>query len=30
MVNAIRGLGETIDDKDVVKKVMRSLPTKYD
>ncbi|XP_059065205.1 spindle pole body component 110-like [Cryptomeria japonica] len=29
-VNAIRGLGETIDDKDVIEKVMRSLPTKYD
>lgn len=29
-INAIKGLGETINDKDVVKKVMRSLPTKYD
>lgn len=29
-VNAIRGLGEDIEDKDVVKKVFRSLPFEYD
>ena len=29
-VNAIRGLGEKIDDIDVVKKVLRSLPDRFD
>ena len=29
-VNGIRGLGEKIDDIDVVKKVLRSLPDKFD
>ena len=30
IVNAIRGLGENIDDIDVVKKVLRSFPNKFD
>ncbi|XP_059064161.1 uncharacterized protein LOC131856399 [Cryptomeria japonica] len=29
-INAIRGLVEDIEDKDIVQKVMRSLPSKYD
>ncbi|XP_059067426.1 uncharacterized protein LOC131858256 [Cryptomeria japonica] len=30
IVNAIRGLEEDIEDKDVAKKVLRSLPSRYD
>jgi len=30
VINAIRGLGETIEDKIIVKKVLRSLPYRFD
>lgn len=29
-INSMRGLGETIEDKIVIKKVLRSLPSRYD
>jgi len=29
VINAIRGLGETIEDKIIIKKVLRSLPSRF-